>query len=141
MSVKNKLKIAIIGCGGIAFQKHLPALSELKDKVELVGFCDLIEERAEAALNEYSMPGARVYTDYKEMLKDMEIDVVHVCTPNISHAEITIYSLEAGKHVMCEKPMAINSKEARQMLDASIRTGKKLTYKQSPKYKGIENAI
>ncbi len=50
-----------------------------------------------------------------------------MCTPNISHAEITIAALEAGKHVMCEKPMAINSKEAKEMIDTAKRTGKKLT--------------
>lgn len=127
MNIDNKLKIAIIGCGGIALQKHLPALVKLTDKTELVGFCDVIKERAEQALKEYGSSEAKAYTDYKNMLEEIDIDVVHVCTPNISHAEITIYSLEAGKHVMCEKPMAINSKEAEQMLETARRTGKKLT--------------
>ncbi|MCP3739453.1 Gfo/Idh/MocA family protein [Rossellomorea sp. BNER] len=123
----EKVKIAIIGCGGIAFQKHLPALSKLTNKVELAAFCDTVQERAEKALKEFGDVNAQVYTDYKELLTDGSIDVVHVCTPNISHSMITVDALEAGKHVMCEKPMAINSEEAKKMLDTAKRTGKKLS--------------
>ncbi len=123
----SKLKIGIIGCGGIANQKHLPALSKLKDKVELVAFCDIELDRAEKAANEYGTEDAFVCEDYKELLKDKDIDVIHVLTPNISHSYITVDSLEAGKHVMCEKPMAINYEEGKKMLDAAKRTGKKLT--------------
>ena len=120
------LKIGIIGCGGIANGKHMPALSKIKE-VEMVAFCDIIEERAADAAKRFGTPDAKVYTDYKELLKDASIDVVHVCTPNRSHSFITVDSLEAGKHVMCEKPMAINSAEAKKMLDAAHRTGKKLS--------------
>lgn len=123
----KKLKIGFVGCGGIAFSKHFPALAKLKDKVELVAFCDLIKDRAEKGKKEYGDDGAKVYTDYVELLKDKSIDVIHVLTPNISHSEITVAALEAGKHVMCEKPMAINSAEAQRMIDAAKSTGKKLT--------------
>jgi len=123
----TKLKIGIIGCGGIANQKHLPALARLKDKVELVAFCDTEVERATMAAKEYGVENALVCVDYKELLKDKSIDVVHVLTPNISHSYITVDALEADKHVMCEKPMAINYEEGKKMLDAAKRTGKKLT--------------
>lgn len=123
----GKLKIGIIGCGGIAYGKHLPALAKQGDKAELVAFCDIELERAQKAAAEFGTENAAVGTDYKVMLADSSIDVVHVLTPNISHARITIEALEAGKHVMCEKPMAINSKEAQSMVDAAKRTGKKLT--------------
>ena len=123
---EKKIKVGIIGCGGIANGKHMPALKSLPD-VEMVAFCDLIEERAVAAAAKYGTPDAKVYTDYKKLLEDKTIDVVHVCTPNRSHSFITVDALEAGKHVMCEKPMAINSVEAKKMLDAAKRTGKKLT--------------
>lgn len=122
----KKLKIGIIGCGGIAKGKHMPALMKL-DEVEMVAFCDIIEERAELAADTYGSDNAKVYTDYKELLKDKSIDVVHVCTPNRSHSFISIDAMEAGKHVMCEKPMAKTYAEAKDMLDASKRTGKKLT--------------
>lgn len=120
------VKIGIIGCGGIANGKHMPSLKKIKN-VQMVAFCDIIEERAVKAAEEYGVEGAKVYTDYKELLKDMDIEVVHVCTPNRSHAFISIDAMEAGKHVMCEKPMAKTYKEAKEMLDASERTGMKLT--------------
>ncbi len=123
----EKLKIGIIGCGGIANGKHMPSLKKLSHKAEMVAFCDIIAERAEEAKKNYGTPDAKVYTDYKELLADPAIDVVHVCTPNRSHSFISVDAMEAGKHVMCEKPMAINSAEAKKMLDASKRTGKKLT--------------
>ena len=123
----EKLRIGIIGCGGIANGKHMPALSRQKDKADMVAFCDIIEQRAIDARAKYGTPDCKVYTDYRELLADSSIDVVHVLTPNRSHSEITVAALEAGKHVMCEKPMAINSIEAQKMLDAAKRTGKKLT--------------
>ena len=122
----EKVRIGIIGCGGIANGKHMPSLSKLPN-VEMVAFCDIIEQRATDAKAKYGAPDAAVYTDYKELLADQTIDVVHVCTPNRSHSFITVDALESGKHVMCEKPMAINSAEAKKMLDAAARTGKKLT--------------
>lgn len=120
------VKIGIIGCGGIANGKHMPSLKKIKN-VQMVAFCDIIEERAVKAAEEYGVEGAKVYTDYKELLKDRDIEVVHVCTPNRSHAFISIDAMEAGKHVMCEKPMAKTYKEAKEMLDASEKTGMKLT--------------
>lgn len=124
--MSNKLKVAIIGCGGIANGKHLPSLQKL-DQVELVAFCDTVVERAQKAAREYGTTEAIALKDYKKLLADPTIDVVHVLTPNISHAEISIAAMEAGKHVMCEKPMAKTSQEAKQMVEAAKRTGKKLT--------------
>ena len=121
----KKVRIGIIGCGGIANAKHMPSLKKLP-QVEMVAFCDIIRERAEKAAREYGAPGAQVFEDYKELLK-LDLDVVHVLTPNKQHSFITVDALESGKHVMCEKPMAINSAEAKKMLDAAKRTGKKLT--------------
>ncbi len=122
----KKIKIGIIGCGGIANGKHMPSLSKLDD-VEIVAFCDLVVERAEKAKEQYGTPDAKVYTDYQELLKDKEIEVIHVCTPNRSHAPISIDALHAGKHVMCEKPMAKTAEDARKMVEAAKETGKKLT--------------
>ena len=126
ISPNEKIRIGIIGCGGIANGKHMPSLKKLPD-VEMVAFCDIIVERAEKAKANYGTPDAAVYEDYKKLLEDKTIDVVHVCTPNRAHSFITVDALEAGKHVMCEKPMAINSAEALKMLEAAKRTGKTLT--------------
>ncbi|GAA4837159.1 Gfo/Idh/MocA family oxidoreductase [Paenibacillus vulneris] len=124
--MSKKLKVAVIGCGGIAKGKHLPSLAKL-EQVELVAFCDIIVERAEQAAEKYGVAGAKVYEDYRELLKDKSIQVVHVCTPNDSHADISIAALESGKHVMCEKPMAKTAADARRMAEAAERTGYKLT--------------
>ncbi|MBQ9080604.1 MAG: Gfo/Idh/MocA family oxidoreductase [Clostridia bacterium] len=126
ISPSDIVRIGIIGCGGIANGKHMPALKKLEN-VQMVAFCDIIESRAVAAKEKFGTPDAAVYTDYKKLLEDKTIDIVHVCTPNRSHSFITVDALESGKHVMCEKPMAINSVEAQKMLDAARRTGKKLT--------------
>lgn len=120
------LNIGIIGCGGIANGKHMPALSKLAE-VQMTAFCDIQLEKAQEAAGKFGSAGAKVYSDYRELLKDKSIDVVHICTPNKSHADITVDSLEAGKHVMCEKPMAKTAADAKRMVEAARRTGKKLT--------------
>ena len=126
IGANDKVRVGIIGCGGIANGKHMPSLKKLPN-VEMVAFCDIIVERAEKAKKDYGTPDAKVYEDYKQLLEDKTIDVVHVLTPNRCHSFITVDALDAGKHVMCEKPMAINSIEAQKMLDAAKRSGKKLT--------------
>lgn len=120
------VKVGIIGCGGIANGKHLPALSQIKE-VEFVAFCDIIVERAQKAKEEYGKVNSEIFEDYNEMLESIDLDVVHVLTPNDTHAVISIAAMEANNHVMCEKPMAKTSKEARQMIEVSKQTGKKLT--------------
>lgn len=131
----KKIKVGIIGCGGIANGKHMPNLAKNKD-VEMTAFCDIIPEKAELAAEKFGSADAKVYTDYKKLLKDESIDVVHVCTPNRSHSFITVAALEAGKHVMCEKPMAKTYAEAKKMLEASKRTGKKLTIGYQQRWRG-----
>lgn len=132
--MSNKLKIAIVGCGGIANGKHMPSLSRQKD-AEMVAFCDIVEERAQKAAKTYGVEGAAVYTDYTELLKAGGFDIVHVCTPNDSHSVITIAALEAGNHVMCEKPMAKTTAQAQEMLDAAKRTGMKLSVAYQNRYR------
>lgn len=123
----EKLRIGIIGCGGIANAKHFPALSTFKDEVELAWFCDIIKERAEKGAEEYGNADSKICTDYREILDDPTVDIVNVLTPNVNHCPITCEALEAGKHVLCEKPMAITYEEGKKMLDTAKRTGKKLT--------------
>jgi predicted dehydrogenase len=136
----KRLRIGIIGCGGIANGKHMPSLKAI-NRVDMVAFCDLIREKAEKAAAEYGTPDAKVYTDYKEMLNDKTIDVVHVCTPNRSHADISIDALNAGKHVMCEKPMAKTAADARRMVEAAKKSGKKLTIGYQHRHKAESNYL
>ena len=120
------VKVGIIGCGGIANGKHMPSLAQVEN-VQMVAFCDIMPERAEKAAKEYGTPDAKVYTDYKELLKNEAVEVVHVLTPNREHADMTVDALYAGKHVMCEKPMAKTAADAKRMVEAAKKTGKKLT--------------
>lgn len=132
--MSKKLRTAIIGCGGIANGKHMPAL-KATGVAEIVAFCDIIEERAIDAKNKFGTPESKVYTDYNELLKDESIDVVHVCTPNSSHAPISIAALDAGKHVLCEKPMAKTAEEAEAMLEAARRNNRQLSIGYQNRYR------
>ena len=126
--MKNgKLMIGLIGCGGIANNKHMPALSKLDEKCEMTAFCDIIEKRAVKAKEKYGDADAKIYTDYHELLEDPEIDVIHVLTPNVMHAPIVVDAFAAGKHVMCEKPMSHTASDAKKMVDAWKKSGKKFT--------------
>ena len=133
----SKIKIGIIGCGGIANGKHMPSYLNLKDRAEMVAFCDLIEERATAANEKFGSGKGKVYTDYRKLLEDKSIDMVCVCTPNVSHCQITVDALDAGKHVMCEKPMAINYEEAKKVVKENnydIELVKVSTFKEAIDY-------
>ena len=123
----SKIKIGIVGCGGIANQKHFPALKNNADLCEMIAFCDIIPERAEKACAEYGAPGAKTYVDYHELLANPEVDVVHVCTPNVSHSEITIAAFEAKKHVYVEKPMSHSTADAEAMVAAWKKSGMQFT--------------
>lgn len=129
----RKIRAGIIGCGGIANGKHLPAMKK-NGNFEIVAFCDLVEERAQKARQEYGTEDAKVFTDYKELLKE-DVEVVYVLTPNSAHAPLSIDALEAGKHVMCEKPMAKTYAEAKAMVEAAERTGKILTIGYQNRYR------
>ncbi|MFD0680685.1 MULTISPECIES: Gfo/Idh/MocA family protein [unclassified Paenibacillus] len=114
------LKIGVIGCGSIARKRHLPEYALLPN-VEIAAFCDPNEERANEMATLY---GAAAYTDYRELLRHEGLDAVSVCTPNALHAPISIAALEAGKHVLCEKPMAVSAEEGEAMIAAAEKAGK-----------------
>lgn len=123
----SKLRVGIIGCGGIANQKHFPALKKNEALNDMIAFCDIDEQRAVKAASEFGSADAKVYTDYRELLENPEVDVVHICTPNVSHSEIAIAAFAAKKHVYCEKPMSHSSEEAEKMVEAWKVSGKKFT--------------
>jgi predicted dehydrogenase len=113
-------KIGIIGCGKIAQVRHIPEYADNKN-VQLAGYFDAVESRAQDLAKKH---GGRAYTSYADLLKDAEIDAVSVCTANYSHAEIAIASLKAGKHVLCEKPMATTLADCEAMVKAAKDSGK-----------------
>ena len=120
------LRAGIVGCGAIANQKHLPSIAET-GKVDVVAFCDIVPERAEKTAKDFGTKDAKVYTEYKKLIEESKLDMLYVLTPNKSHSFITIDALEAGLHVMCEKPMAKTSKEAKEMVAAAKKHNRLLT--------------
>jgi len=118
-----KTKVAIIGTGGIARYAHVPGYRALDD-VEIVAACDIAPGRAREFADEFDIP--RAYTDHQEMLSSETLDAVSVCTPNVAHRQPTIDALNAGLDVLCEKPIAMNLSEGRDMVEAARRAGKLL---------------
>ncbi|MBE6632552.1 MAG: Gfo/Idh/MocA family oxidoreductase [Ruminococcaceae bacterium] len=119
----EKIKVGIIGVGGIA-QTHIAAYRN-NPNVELYAFCDIDPVRLEQQGKEHGIE--RLYTDVNDMMAALpELDAVSVCTWNCAHAACTIAALNAGKNVLCEKPMAMNAEEATQMMEAAEKSGKLL---------------
>ncbi|MCA0971513.1 Gfo/Idh/MocA family oxidoreductase [Halobacillus litoralis] len=118
----TKLSVAVIGCGSIAQNRHLIEYAA-NEHVEIKAVCDIVSERVEKIAEEY---GATAYTNYEELLSKESVDVVSVCLPNYLHAPVSIASLNAGAHVLCEKPMATSREEAEKMIEAAEVSGKKL---------------
>ncbi|MBP1039574.1 Gfo/Idh/MocA family oxidoreductase [Vagococcus sp. BWB3-3] len=112
----KKLNVGVIGVGSIA-NEHIQAYLK-NDNVNLMAFCDIDEEQLKKMGEQYGVKN--LYTSKEEMLKDSAIEAVSVCTWNAAHAECTVAALNAGKHVLCEKPMATSKEDAEKMLAAAI---------------------
>lgn len=110
------VKCGIIGCGVIA-PTHLAGYNQIPG-AKVVGFCDLIREKAEKLAE--NTPYARIYTDYKAMLADKDIDAVSICTDHASHAAIVCDALKAGKHLICEKVPARTPEDAEIMYKTAL---------------------
>lgn len=123
MSNEKKLRIGLIGCGAIS-NAHMGGYLENNARAELVACCDLDEEKAKAYAEKYGFP--RYYTDYNEMMSKETLDCVSVCTWNTAHKGASIAALKGGANVLCEKPMAMNANEAREMMAAAKESGKLL---------------
>ena len=117
-------RVAYIGAGSIVKYAHIPNFSALPN-VENVAICDVNEARAQALAAE--MKTSAVYADYRKMLAEVQPDITVVATPNVFHREMSIAALEAGSHVLCEKPLAPTYAEAAEMFDAARAAGRVLT--------------
>ncbi|WP_249870290.1 Gfo/Idh/MocA family protein [Oceanobacillus saliphilus] len=118
----SKLRVAVIGCGSIARHRHLVEYAS-NPEVNIVAVCDIVESRAKDAAEIYD---AKSYTNYEQLLKSERIEAVSVCLPNYLHAPVSIAALNAGCHVLCEKPMATSKTEAEEMIKAAEANNKKL---------------
>lgn len=134
----GKLRVGIIGVGGIAKGVHIPGWRDIP-AVEIVAVADVDKKRAQAVADEFSIPHA--FTDYKKLLQLKEIDVVDICTPNMFHTSIVLAALAAGKHVLCEKPLAVTPKEIEQMMRAEKKARRLLMVGQNNRYRGISIAL
>jgi predicted dehydrogenase len=114
------IKFAIIGCGRIA-QRHAEHIAKVG---KLVAICDIVAEMADALANQF---GAKAYYDIAQLLSvEKDIDVVSICSPNGLHATHSILSLNAGFHVLCEKPMAISATDCGKMIQAAEKANRRL---------------
>lgn len=124
------INVGVIGCGKIAQVRHIPEYAD-NPGVHLTGLYDLNRKRAEQLAVQYQ---CRVYSSVEELLADPEIDAVSVCAANHVHAEITLSALKAGKHVLCEKPMATTLKDCQEMPDTAEKLGKILMIGQNQRF-------
>ena len=129
-NMSKKLKVGVISCSNMA-AKHMEAAVTLAD-TELAMVCDVDEEKLHKRMEEFKVE--KGCTDYREMLADPEIDLVVVCTPDQWHREMAIAALEAGKHVLCEKPMALTMDDCYAIVEASKKAKTKLMVGQVSRY-------
>ena len=132
----SKLRIALVGCGGIS-RRHLAGYNNMKDIVEIVAFCDIIEDHAKRNVSMYSNPDAPIYLDYKKLIEDKDVlalDAFDICTPNNYHSIIAVAALNAGLNVFCEKPDAVSVEEVLKMKEASETSGKMLMVMRNNRY-------
>ena len=116
------IRIGILGCGHIARSRHIPEYASNPD-CSLAGYYNPTAAKAEEMAERY---GGRVYASAEELLADPGIDAVSVCTSNDAHAALSVAAMRAGKHVLCEKPMACSPEEAEEMLWVSEESGRLL---------------
>lgn len=114
MAPREPIRVGLIGCGNIGAGGHFPAYAHIPE-AELVAVCDAVEERAQEAAR---LSGATSYTDYRQLLECEDIRMVDICLPTYLHAQVAISAMKAGKHVLCEKPMAHTLEAADAMIEA-----------------------
>lgn len=118
-----KINLAVIGCGGIAQHAHLPSILRIPD-YGLVGVSDPYLEVAQKVARGSGLPESAGVSDHRSLLESPAVDAVCICAPTTMHADIVVEAMEAGKHVLVEKPMAVTRAEAERMIAASERAGK-----------------
>lgn len=130
MPDKGTIRVALVGCGNIGVKGHIPAYAELPH-AKIVAVCDADEQLARTASE---MTGATVYTDFDDLLARGDFDAVDICTPPWTHAELAIKAAVAGKHVLCEKPIAPSLDDADAMIAAARDSGVKLMVGQTRRF-------
>ncbi len=136
----KKVRVGVIGTGGIANGAHLPGYSQIPDECEIFAMCDIDPKALESTSAKY--PDVKhLVDDYHKLLEMPEIDAVSVCTPNYVHYQPTIDALNAGKHVLCEKPIAMNAVEGAEMVETARKNGKLLQIGYNSRFMGTNQAL
>ena len=135
----KKLRIGFIGTGGIA-HAHMKAYKTFDD-VEIVGGADIVPGKARAFLDKWELPNAKAFESAEELIKNVEMDGVTVCTYNTQHAIPTIMALNAGLHVQCEKPMSFTLQEGVEMVRAAKKNNRILTIGFQPRYDPVRQHV
>jgi predicted dehydrogenase len=120
---RKTLRIGLVGVGAAAQISHIPALKKTED-VELTWLCDRDPEKVERVAQKFGIPHASSRLD--DLLADETLDAIDICTPNFLHAPMAVAALDAGKHVICERPLARSSAEAAQMVKAAKKADRTL---------------
>ena len=123
MPEEGKVGYAVVGIKGVG-RTHIEAVRACGEEADLVAVCDIDEEAARAVAEKYGVPHA--VSDFEHLLGMDEVEAISICTPHFLHRDMTVAALEAGKHVLCEKPMAVTVKQADEMVEAARRAGKVL---------------
>lgn len=131
--MSSKLKVAMIGVGGIAGVHH-EGWTKIADQAEIVAVCDAFAPQVEKRSQEWKVPA--VYTDFNKMLKEVPCDAVDICTPNKAHTPAVLAALKAGRHVLCEKPLAASPAEIQQMIKVRDKAKKLLMTAQHWRFQG-----
>lgn len=133
----STLKVGVIGVGGIA-RVHMPGWAT-SPHTEVIAGSDISQEAVDSWADQWGVPIRT--TSSAELINDPAIDIIDICTPNSYHAPLTIAALEAGKHVICEKPLAATPAEIQSMIDARNKSGKLLMTAQHFRFKGNSKAM
>ena len=120
MSSKGTLNFGVVGCGGVTLQNHLPGLA-LCPEVKVVALCDADAATLERARQQTGVPVTR--TRHEDIVKRDDVHAVIIATPNVTHRSIALDAIAHGKHVLCEKPLALSYADAQAMADAADRAG------------------
>jgi len=139
--MKN-LGMAVVGCGFVGRGAHVPALASLQN-AELVAVADADDARLSKVVKKYEVPAG--YADYRQLLEDPHVDAVVIALPTSMHAQASIAAMQAGKHVLCEMPLAANLEEVEQMIDVAKKQGvclmPGLTFRFTPNFVKVKEMI
>ena len=145
----DRIRIAIIGAGAVSDYHHVPGINILTNRrsdgprAELVSICDPNEQLLAQRQTEWGV--AKAVTNYEDVASDPQVDAVIIATPNFTHHPIALACIEAGKHVMCEKPLGLNFQEAAEMCRAAREKGVRhmtaFTYRFAPSMRYVKHLV